>query len=647
VIRNLRLYPIIDHELQIAFRCLLILLLSAFSFEASFAQHTNRTDYDIKVPTKDDRKKHCGKLTSMLNQLPPEIQFTIRFQGDSIFLIFNNAETFWNFFEDKKDGFAIDLVNQDQFQCDNVQRLAASSTHKGFLLEPVYRDEIKKRARISNGRVFVPGGTLPRAFDRTKVEANYTLISDRYGCSYTTNVNVESHGWDLLPMGLYYDTLYRGAMADRYRDLEKTLHFTIPFEKNRSVYKKEDIKPLYDSLKLTDFEITAIRIKTFTSVEGTLQRNMELQEERAKSIVDALQSFQPESIRSEISMAENWVEFMESVNGTSYQYLANMTKDEIKEALKDPTLATRIEPLLAPGRKAIIELDLEKRITYSKATQPELKKYFNQSIAAENINEALYLQEVVFHKIRRDEVPAEFLKELDIPKAIGCASLLMNRTAFEYERHEIEEFEALKAFTELNELLPGNPKVDYNICALRLKIWIKSPGIIQGDELKAKIESLAKRGIPSSLVTRLTLNYSLIQAEIDLRDHKYQEREKWLRYITGAYSKLKMTDEDLISLAKFLAHNSRYSAAEKLLVPRLKDINVSPDVLFYYLSLTVYNPKNTSTPNYRTIMLNAVNIDRGRFCHIFDPIPLNGVSFQLLEDQVLKKTWCENCNLPK
>jgi hypothetical protein len=374
---------------------------------------------------------------------------------------------------------------------------------------------------------------------------------------------------------------------------------------------------------------------------------MELQEERAKSIVDALQSFQPESIKSEITSAENWVEFLEAVNGTSYQYLAKLTKDEIKDALKDQTLASKIEPVLAAERKAIIELDLEKRVTYSKASQPELKKYFDQSIASKNINEALYLQEIIFHKIRRDEVPPEFLNQLEIPRSIEFSSLLLNYTSFEYDLMHTDEFHALQAFTDLNTLIGGDPKVEYNICALQLKMWLKSPMIINGDELKTRIEALSRKGIPQLLVTRLTINYSLIQTEMDLRARRYQEREKWLKYIMGAYSKLKMTDADLLSLSKFLAHNARYSAAENLLTPRLKDINVSADVLFFYLSLTVYSPKNTASSNYRTIMLNAVNNDRSRFCHIFDPIPRDGVSFQLLEDQVLKKTWCENCNLPK
>jgi hypothetical protein len=612
-----------------------------------FCQYTNRTDYNIKIPTRDDRSKRCGKLKSLLDQLPPEVQFESRVIGDSAFLAFNNAKFFWQFFEEKKDGFAIDLVNQDQYRCDNVQRLASSGTHKGFLMEPVYRDDIKKRMHVTpTGRVVVFAGLIPNNFDNSKVEANYLLISDLYGCSYTTNVSVTSHGWDLLPMSLYYDTLYRGAMSDRYRDLEKTLHFTIPFQKNTSIYNKEDIKPLYDSLRLTDFEITAIRIKAFTSVEGTLQRNMELQDERAKSIVDALQTFQSESITSQITSAENWVEFLEAVNGTSYQYLAKMTKEETKQALKDQSLASKLEPLLASERKAIIELDLEKRVTYSKANESELKKYFNQSIASKNINEALSLQEIIFHKIRRNEIPARFLDEVAVPGSLEFGGLLLNQISFEYENHIKDEFKALSAFSDLNNLMKS-PEVEYNICALQLKVWLKNPTMIRAEDLKTKIESLAKKGVPQMLVTRLTVNYSLLQTEMDLRAGRYQEREKWLKYIMGTYTKLEMKDADVLSLAKFFAHNARYSVAEKLLSPRLKDINVPADVLFYYLSLTVYSPKNTATSNYRTIMLNAVNIDRSRFCHIFDPIPRDGVSFQLLEDQVLKKTWCENCNLPK
>jgi hypothetical protein len=589
----------------------------------------------------------CDETIRKLKRLPPEVRFSSMVRGDSVYLLFRNAQLFWQFFESKKDGFAIDIVNQDQFQCDNIHRFPNSYSHKGFLLPPVYRDEIKKNLQARpDDWVIIPGGAVPRGFDKKKIETNYIIITNQYQCDYTWNVNVESVGWDLLPMGLYYDTLYKETMGERYRDLEKTLRFTIPFRKNTAVYSKGDLKPLYDSLNLTDFEITAIRIRSYTSVEGSLKRNTELQDERAKSIVAALQTFQPESIKSEITSSENWVEFLEAINGTSYQNMMTMTKDEVKEALKDQKLAEKLEPILAKERKAVIELELEKRVTYSKASVTELKSYFKKSIAEKNINESLYLQEIIFHKIRHEEVPYNFLNELEIPKTIEYGSLMMNSNSFMYDYDNNNLYEALKAFEDLNDILGGDPKVDYNLCALKLRIWRHSVKLLETrNDLKNEIEALRKKGIPEALVLRLMVNFSLIKTEVDLLQGKYQEREKWLQFIIDTYKKTSLNDAELLSMAKFLSHNSRYDWAEKILHPRISHIDVSADLVFYYLALTVYSPQYTASGDYRTFMLNAVNIDRKRFCHVFDPIPQGGSSFQLLEDAALKKTWCENCNL--
>lgn len=622
---------------------IVVLLLS----HTAFSQYTNREEYDIKAPTREQMASLCGRTKQKIRQLPPEVRFSARVIGDTAFLYFNDVKLFWQFFESKKDGFALDITNMDQYRCDNIHRFPNSYTHKGFLLPPVYRDQIQKTMHVTpDGWVRVPGGVVPRNFDRKKLEVNYLIIANQMQCDYTWNVNIESMGWDLLSMGLYYDTLYRETMGGRYRDLEKTLRFTIPFKKNTAVYSKADIKPMYDSLKLTDFEISAIRITSYTSVEGSLERNIELQNERAQSIIAALQSFQPESIKSEVTSSENWVEFLEAISGTSYQNMMTMTKEEVKEALKDPKLAEKLEPVLAGERKAVIELQLEKRVPYNKASPGELKSYFQKSITEKNINEALYLQEIIFHKIRREELPYNFLAQLEIPNSIEYGSLLLNANSFMYDFDNKNLAEALSAFQKLNVLLGGDSKVEYNICALEIRAWRQNVQALEprGD-LKTDIESLIKKGVPEILVLRLMVNFSLVQTEIDLLQGKYKEREKWLQFVLDTYKKIEMPDADLVSLARFLSHNSRFDWAEKILLPRTTHIDVSENLIFQYLTLTIYSEANTSSQNYRTFMLNAVNINRKRFCHIFDPISQGGVTFQLLQDETLKKTWCENCNL--
>lgn len=625
------------------------LLLLAFTccFGAAFGQFTNRTDYDVKVAPNNKFEKLCARTKNNLAALPFDVRFTSTTKGDSAFLVFNDATVFWNFFQSKKDGFAIDLVSIDQFaKCDNVNRLSSSYVHKGFMLPPVYRDDIKKNMQVqSKNFVKVFAGLVPKSLGADKVEANYMFIQDQVQCSYTTIINVDEHGWGLLPMGLYYDTLDREKAGDRYKELSKTLRFTIPFNKNTSVYKKEDIQPLYDSLRLTDYEITSIHIRSFTSVEGTLTRNLELQQERAQSIVAAMQAFQPETIQSEITTNENWVEFIEIIEGTPYQYLKDLSKEEIKEALRDPKTANALEPVLAKQRKAMIELKLEKRVTYLKSTGPELKKYFDDQIAARNIDEAMYLQEIIFHKIGRQELPTSFLSELSVPETIpGWGGLLNNNIAFRYEHGTNNTLEALQAFNQLDAILGRNAKIRYNICALELKALVESRSLRNIPSVQKKIEELRSLGIPKMLLTRMLINFSVVRAEAAYWDRKPAERDAALKFLRDTYQRVPLADEALVSLAKFLSRHSRYDWAEKVLEPRIKALDASEELLFFYASLTIGFQKTTSNEEYRLFLLNLVNSNAPRFCKLFAPISQGGVSFQLLSDPFLKKTYCESCN---
>ena len=109
----------------------------------------------------------------------------------------------------------------------------------------------------------------------------------------------------------------------------KTLKFKIPFERNKSNYSQADIKPIYDSLSLTDYNIKGINIKVYSSIEGIASRNEELQELRAKSIVAALQSFQKPTIKTVVSTSENWVDFLNDIKSTKYRTLLILNKKQI------------------------------------------------------------------------------------------------------------------------------------------------------------------------------------------------------------------------------------------------------------------------------------------------------------------------------
>jgi hypothetical protein len=112
--------------------------------------------------------------------------------------------------------------------------------------------------------------------------------------------------------------------------------------------------------------------------------------------------------------------------------------------------------------------------------------------------------------------------------------------------------------------------------------------------------------------------------------------------VEANYPRLALNDKDLLSLAQYFASYGDHAKARALIQPRLTHINVSEDLLFYYLNLTLTDASLTAQPAYRKVMLNAINSDRHRFCDLFEPFD-KGITFQLLDDPYLKKTWCEEC----
>ncbi len=147
-------------------------------------------------------------------------------------------------------------------------------------------------------------------------------------------------------------------------------------------YAPEDIRPLYDSLRLTDFNIKKVKIRAYSSVEGTLKRNIELQEQRAESIVKALQSFQKPVIINDIESSENWVEFLNDISGTKYENLKTLSKKQVRKKIVGK-LSDALELYLKNHRKAVVTLELDKKDKYKEMTYP-MEGYEAESYELEN-----------------------------------------------------------------------------------------------------------------------------------------------------------------------------------------------------------------------------------------------------------------------
>jgi len=626
-------------------RALLLTLFILLSLFPS-AQGT----WDIKDPGPQFANK-CGTCVSALRNKPKEVQFALYADADNVvWFVITDQRFFDQLIRKSYDGFAVDVVTRDQYTCEERSK-SLDGFPKGTLLKPVYQSDLKRtKVATPTGQAVMQVGTLPTAISGKEYELNLVILQDRNICHYNYFYNLQAYRWDLLNMGMYMDTLTYASNADTLHNdrvaglvRRKQMHFTIPFEKNKSEYSPSDLQPLYDSLRLTDFTIKRIAINAYSSVEGPEARNIELQQKRAQSIVNALQSFQSPSITTDVKASENWVEFLSDVTLTPYAEFAYLDKAEIKRRLADKKTADALEPTLSAHRKALIVLELQRKDGMEGMKEEQIIKAFEEAIANKNVEYAQQLQNTVYARILDDELPSTFLDRLDIPAQRDFAGLLNSRQAFKYFEDPADTYQCYLALQELDRLLPNDGHIKYNLCVLQFHLLTIGGQTIDPLDLKRNIEALRGYGVETPLVTRMLINHNIIMAELDMMKGDYAKKDERIAYIRHNYRSVPMKDQDHLSLAQYFASYANYAFALDVVEPHLADIDVDEDLLFYYLNLTIFDPEKTKKSTYRSTMLNAANKNRPRFCALFDAFSNGGITFQLLDDPYLTKTYCETC----
>ncbi|KJD36889.1 hypothetical protein PW52_00030 [Tamlana sedimentorum] len=619
-----------------------LFVISLFS-TVVFSQNT----FDIVFP-QQDRDKICQQCFQIFRQKPKEVQFSIKRDKNSLYFHVNDKNWFNTLFKNAGDGIAIDVVTKNRYNCENPN--IESTQIKGVLQRPKYANKLRSELKPygeNDYRVHV--GRVPENLINDQLEYNILFLSNKNLCNYYVIYNLESYPWDLLDMGMYLDSLtydtkkIKPTSESEFVIKNKTLKFKIPFEKNKSEYSQADIKPIYDSLRLTDFNIKTINIKAYASVEGSLERNIELQEQRANSIVSALQTFQKPTIQTTVSSSENWVEFLNDIKGTSHEGLGKLSKNEVKAKLVG-SLSNTLEPILQNHRKAVLELELEKKDKYKNMSANELLTKFNSAVQSDELEKALEIQNSIFKKLNSKEISPDFLRKMEIPKQAKFAKIFNKNSAIRFLDNVRQGLIVYNELQELEKLVPKNGEVKYNLTALTIKLWRYNAIKIEESKLKTQINNLKNYGIDASLITRMLVNYNIILAENFMRQRQYDEKDKSVEFINANYKYFPLSDYDYLSLAQFFSYYANTSLAVTLLEEKAKSIEIDEDLLFYYLNLTLINKELTKTPEYRTIMLNAINMNKQRYCKLFNAIEKGGVTFQMLEDEYLRTTYCENCN---
>jgi outer membrane protein OmpA-like peptidoglycan-associated protein len=612
----------------------IILLLFTFTLHSQNPAYGIDTNYD-------PNSQECAVFNNALQSKPKEVKFGIKRKGNKLFLSCTDEKFLKNLLKGSKDGIAIDVVSKKRYACEETP---GNTQIRGVLLKPAYGKQIFRKYDDQEKMFLSPVGVVPTDLVNDELEFNILFLKDNKMCRYYALYDLESYPWDLMDMGLYLDEIvYKNRTRNSTETIErfKTLKFTIPFEKNKIDYAPEDIRPLYDSLELTNYNIKKIDIKAYASVEGTTEGNIKLQKGRAESIVASLQSFQKENIETRIETAENWVEFLEDVQKTIYKSLATKSQSAIKSALTGKT-SSDLEPILANHRKAIVTLKMNRIDLLKDKTIDELITDFKTNIGNESMEQAEKIYYTLIDKILEKNEPSQ-LKDLELPQQKKFADFNNSSKSLEFLFDNRQALIVKNALNKLEELDPSNKKIKYNKVVIDFMLWRSNAGGITEKDLVKDIKALSKYGIEKGFIERFLINLNIVKAEQHMRERKFNEKDKAVKFILDHYKNATLSDADYVSLAQYLTYFDSVDQAVKLLDPKAKALSADDDILFYYLNLTIIDNERTAQPAYRTIMQNAIDKDKTRFCKLFDPAKEGGVTFQLLEDQFLRDTYCETC----
>ncbi len=598
----------------------------------------------------DNRQhKYCEPCQQVIHEKPPEVLFGININANGdIYFSMANKQWFDKLFKSNSYGITTDLVSKDRYTCDKMPAKMISLP-MGTMIQPVYKkDLVKNQEELSQGDIYVKIGTVPKNLKNKQLEANLVILNGNFICYYSNFVNIDRSVWQLLPMGLFTDSLLDGNLTNSKTDGDfftytKKIQLQIPFSKGSTVFNDDYMRGLSDSLDLLNYKIQKIEVRAYSSVEGPEKINMDLMNRRADAMIKALEKTQPGLHRIKILTAENWLEFFKEIEGTEFDNFRELSKLQIKQKLSDATVAKKIEPLLSKERKVLTTIYLDSKSPGMNLSESSILSEFQKAITEKDVQKARAIQKALVSEIIDKKLPLEYMGKLEVPASKEFSPLLNDREVYKYLLKATTEYEALEAFLSLKKIDPDNGRINYNICVLRFFMWQYGGDTLSKQSLMNEIKALSNQGINATLVKRMLINYHILKCEDQMRVFDYAGKDSSLNFIHTMYEGLKVNDEDIYSLAKYYAFYAHQEWAEEIIEPRIDKVDVSEDLVFYYVNLLFFQPSSYDSDEFYKAALNAINLNKKRFCDFFLPNDKGGASMQLLEYEEIKKLYCEEC----
>ena len=575
-------------------------------------------------------------------------QGNLEVKGTDVYFSHPNLKAVKRLIGKDKDGLAIDFVQHSQLPCNGANNFNYNYYNRGAMPKYMTFKKMIKKNEITdkkNKGIRVYLGTAPNHVS-APFDVNLILIKDRTFCKTVikTNVRKPSISYE-AKTSLIPDLNGIQTTINYIPEPEQTvLEFTVPFERNKSVYEASDIKPFIDALKESRFIIDAIYIMAFTSIEGSDRSNLELQKKRSESIVSAMHQLQnAKDIPYSIDLNDGWDLFMKDISSNSqYSHLAKKSKEEVKSTINgNAKIKKDLEPMLAKHRHAYIRINA----TYDVSTQYEqefVTNKFNKTLAAKNLPLAFAIQKYMIKKVEDGTYVKSFIEKLEIPNTAQMLPFLTNKYymlsffANELSSSNIEKVIALPKMDSKNTIC------EFNALACSIED-VEITNTSQITSMQSKIDRLYNMPLGKTYPKKVdAINIAFQYKILDYINESENPDEKLME---ATYEKIKeialptIKDwQQAYEVASAFIEYGDYEFARKTLDSYIENPNVSEDFIFTYLNLYSLDEKSYMSKKFERACALASKKNKSRFCE-----EIKTYSYLIRENIGVKNVICSEC----
>ncbi len=647
--------------------------------------------YKLKDPKEND--KRCKQCKEIIPQLK---SFELRPKGRKLYLYSEDVNLIYQLINNRRDGFAIELVYFSPVDCGNPKYYEMPSRRNGYsringeLWEPHYKKILKrkgfkskynwlskirkdKKVKVFNYKI----AKLPKEFPEY-YEMNVAIIQKKRLCyfkhlaSLCTHANPDASIAEINISGLVDDYPLPPERELIPEFTERDIYFTVPFERGRSDYQYADVKPMIDTLTFDKFQVFSIDIKAYTSLEGSEKINKDLQLKRANSIVKAIEGEQNKKIPSTVDSKPNWELFKKQIEEEQgLKDLKGLSEEEILAKLKDRDYLAQIEQFLSVQRRADIIMKIRTEVNKENSDK-YLVFQFNSLVndiqriyqkdgelteeAKKYIEELRELQNYLYYNIQKGKLPDTLIKEVRIPDAPHFSGLNLAQLWMEAQ-HDPTYWQDTSRMMQLYGYLRTSafeeetkPIWQYNFVVLYVKLLEITQGDVSPMEVHdlfdkipyPKIKDKISKGMFDSLrfdlYARLVPFYypNHLDGEIGAR------MKQCLTYIYSFYAARPMTDEKAFEIANYLSSYGEFGLAVKIMAPRIRKDKPHPGMLALMAKLSASHPDEVPNGSwYQWVIDIADKMPKEDWCKMFIG-PCN-ISFQVFDKEPIYKKYCEHC----